>query len=155
MPKKEKTKVSKKAENKPKCGLCGKSRKALTKTDCCDNWICDDWSDYQMFSYARNSCSRNHERYTLCGSHFNEEHKGDWQECQKCRDSFETEMYVYYGTNEYNFVKLANPPEFEPTRCAGCSRVIDLGNDGYMQSNEGYFCGKCSDKKFRERMKNL
>ncbi len=31
------------------------------------------------------------------------------------RESFETEMYVYYGTNEYNFEVLENPPEYEPT----------------------------------------
>jgi hypothetical protein len=47
-----------------------------------------------MFSYARNSCSRNHQRYTLCCSHFNEGHKGSWQDCKKCRKDFETEMYA-------------------------------------------------------------
>jgi len=32
-------------------------------------------------------------------------------------------MYVYYGTNEYNFIKLENPPRYAPTCCAGCRRV--------------------------------
>ncbi len=66
----------KKEKAKPKCGLCGQSSKPLTKTECCDNLICDDWSDYQMFSYAHNSCARNHDRYTMCSTHFNEGHEG-------------------------------------------------------------------------------
>lgn len=28
----------------------------------------------QMFSYARNSCSRNHRRYTKCAYHWGEDH---------------------------------------------------------------------------------
>ena len=59
---------------------------------------------------ARNSCHRNHRRYTLCAFHHGEGHPGDWQTCPKCRKSFPTEIYVRYGTNEYNFVKLENPP---------------------------------------------
>jgi hypothetical protein len=128
---------------KPACGLCGKKRK-LTKTECCGKWICDDESNYVLFSYARNSCSRNHRRYTLCGFHANEGHKGDWRECKKCRKGFETELYVWYGTNEFNFVKLENPPSYEPTRCIECNSVIKLGTDGYSMSGGGYQCMKCS-----------
>ena len=95
-----------------RCGLCGKTRK-LTRTECCRRWICDDEDKYILFSYARNSCSRNHRRYTLCGYHSSEEHPGDWRECQRCRKEIQAEMYVHYGTNEYNFVKLENPPCYE------------------------------------------
>jgi hypothetical protein len=132
--------------DRPQCGLCGKTEK-LTKTDCCDNWICDDEDQYQLFSFAHNSCDRNHRRYTLCGAHYAEEHSGRWQDCQECRDGFETEMYVYFGTNEYNFEKLVNPPKYDPTRCAECSRVIRLGYDAYSYGPEGYLCAKCSQKK--------
>ncbi len=52
-----------------RCGLCGKAAK-LTKTHCCDKWICDDEDKYVLFSYARNSCLRNHRRYTLCAYHY-------------------------------------------------------------------------------------
>lgn len=131
-----------KTTSAPRCGLCGK-RKNLTKTLCCDQWICDDEHTYVMFSYARNSCHRNHDRYTLCSFHFHEGHKGDWRKCKKCRNNFETEIYVYFGTNEYNFVKLENPPAFEPTRCKSCSRVINLGRDGYTIDGGNYFCTKC------------
>jgi len=81
----------------PRCGLCGKAGK-LTRTDCCGNWICHDEENYVLFSYARNSCHRNHDRYTLCGAHYQEGHEGHWKDCPKCREMFETEMYV----NEYN-----------------------------------------------------
>lgn len=105
-----------------------------------------DEESYVFFSYARNSCSRNHRRYTLCGSHATEEHAGPWQTCKKCRGEFETELYVYYGTNDFNFVKLADPPSFEPTLCARCRRRIRLGDDGYTTFPDGrYFCERCAD----------
>jgi hypothetical protein len=136
---------SKSAEVRPetRCGLCGKS-KNLTRTECCGEWICDDADEYVLFSYARNSCYRNHDRYTLCSSHYNEGHKGNWQTCQKCREGFETEIYVYFGTNEYNFVKLENPPKFKPTRCAKCKRVINLAEGGFSMKSGGYYCERCS-----------
>jgi hypothetical protein len=127
-----------------RCGVCGEQGN-LTKTPCCDNWICDDSDQYVMFSYAHNSCFRNHDRYTLCSSHWHEEHKGDWQTCPDCRAAFDTEMYVYYGTNEYNFTVLENPPAFKPTRCAQCKRVISLSQDGYsVKPNGDYICMRCS-----------
>jgi len=129
---------------RPKCGLCGKSGK-LIKTECCGNWICDDTDQYVLFSYARNSCYRNHDRFTLCSYHHHEQHAGRWQDCPQCRADFETEIYVYYGTNEYNFEKLENPPTFEPTRCARCGRVIRLGEDGYSMRERKYFCQQCSE----------
>jgi hypothetical protein len=126
------------------CGLCGRQRESLLITDCCGHLICNDEGDYVPFSYSRNSCSRNHRRYTLCGYHHAEGHSGAWQTCKKCRKDFETEMYVYYGTNEYNFEKLENPPAFKPTRCHRCGRVIALGEDGFVCRPDGsYACSEC------------
>jgi len=130
------------ASGKPRCGLCGKQRK-LTKTDCCGNWICDDEDKYVMFSYATNSCRRNHRRYTLCGYHHAEEHPGHWKDCPECRESIETEMYVWYGTNEFNFEILENPPSYEPTRCSACNTVINLGTDEYLKKGNQYWCEEC------------
>jgi hypothetical protein len=141
--KRQKRKRQKAEPGTPRCGLCGKTGN-LTRTECCGQWICDDEDQYVLFSYARNSCSRNHRRYTLCGYHDAEDHAGSWKTCASCRDDFETEMYVYYGTNEYNFEKLENPPEYEPTRCAECNRVIALATDGYSMRGEDYFCAECS-----------
>ena len=139
------------SEPKRRCSLCGSTTKPLTRTPCCGNWICDDEGVYVLFSYARNSCHRNHSRYTLCSHHYNEHHTGRWQDCAECRKGFsEIEMYVWYGTNEFNFDKLENPPSFEPTHCADCGRVIDLGNDGYtIYPNKDYRCERCAAKEWR------
>ncbi len=128
------------------CGLCGNT-KNLTKTECCGNWICDDEQNYVMFSYVRNSCHRNHLRYTLCGFHHAEGHAGRWQDCAECRNRFDTEMYVYYGTNEYNFEALPDPPAYEPTHCRQCGQVISLGADGYSMAGGDYFCNHCTAQK--------
>jgi hypothetical protein len=132
-----------------RCGLCGSTKKPLTRAPCCGNWICDDEDQYVLFSYSTNSCHRNHRRYTLCGSHHTEGHPGRWQDCEMCRRISETEMYVWYGTNEFNFEKLENPPKFEPTHCGDWGKVISLGNDGYMMSKGKYYCERCSDKRMR------
>ena len=129
-------------ESTPRCGLCGKAG-SLTLTDCCNNWICDDAERYVIFSYERNSCFLNHTKYSLCSYHHNEGHEGDWKVCQKCRDDFNTEMYAWYGTNEHNFEKLGDPPEYEPTRCVKCRKIINLGEDGYGMSGGKYLCEKC------------
>jgi len=154
---KQKQSITKKID-KPRCGLCGSTRKKLVKTECCGNWICDDEDDYVLFSYARNSCSRNHRRFTLCGFHHTEEHKGDWQECKECLDSFshELEMYVWYGTNEYNFTKLDNPPKYKPTHCHKCGQVIVLSEGGYSSLGGAYFCENCeiTDEEREEIIKN-
>lgn len=126
----------------PACELCGKRGKVY-QTECCGRWVCDDEANYVMFSYAQNSCDRNHRRYTLCGSHFNEGHDGKWQDCQKCRDGFEPEMVAWYGTNEFNFEKMTNPPAFEPTKCANCKRRIHLGTGAYTMKGKEYFCERC------------
>ena len=151
---KAKVKVPKIETDKPRCGLCGKV-KNLTKTDCCGGWICDDEQNYVLFSFSRNSCHRNHSRYTLCAYHHNEGHPGEWKTCEKCRTSFETEIYVWYGTNEYNFEKLENPPTYEPTHCSKCGAVIKLGTDGYTQSGDEYWCEKCGEKEMEKRLRQF
>lgn len=140
-------KARQRARGQPRCGLCGKTGK-LTKTECCGQWICDDADEYRLFSYARNSCYRNHDRYTLCSFHDHEGHSGPWQACEACKNEFETEMYVYYGTNEYNFERLENPPEYEPTTCNGCGATIVLGDGGYSIGADGYLCDRCTANKY-------
>ena len=132
-----------KTVSKAKCGLCGQAKK-LTKTACCNQWICDDNDQYVLFSYARNSCWRNHDRFTICSYHNHEKHRGEWQTCIECRTSFDTEDYVDMATNTYNFEKLKNPPSFEPTFCAECGRIIVRSNESYtMVPKKGYVCDDC------------
>ncbi|MBN2536752.1 hypothetical protein JXB37_00585 [candidate division WOR-3 bacterium] len=144
----KKSPPDKPAGDEPRCGLCGRTGK-LVRTECCGNWVCDDEDQYVPFSYARNSCHRNHRRYTLCGHHWAEGHEGRWQDCPKCREDFpETELYVWYGTNEYNFEKLEDPPKFRLTFCRSCHRRIRLGTDGYTEMPDGsYFCETCASRR--------
>lgn len=100
-----------------------------------------------MFSFAENSCFRNHERYTLCGIHHTESHEGRWQDCLKCRKELKTEMYVYFGTNEFNFEVLENPPKYKPTHCISCGEVIVLSDGGYSSTYKGYQCWRCTFSK--------
>jgi hypothetical protein len=136
-------------KDKRKCGLCGKKRK-LIKTECCNQWICNDYDNYVAFSYARNSCSRNHNLFTICGYHHNEGHSGDWSKCNKCRKKIETEMYVYYGTNKYNFWKLEEVPSFKPKHCATCNKIIIMSEGGFSQKGEEYWCYNCTNKQMRK-----
>lgn len=127
------------------CGLCDNTRKKRFLTECCGNWICGNESDYVLFSYSHDICSRNHRKFTLCGYHHTEEHPGDWKTCKKCFEGFEhkLEMYVWYGTNKYNFEKLENPPKFEPTYCAKCGKHIVLSDGGYSSFLGVYRCEDC------------
>jgi hypothetical protein len=143
-----------KRQVKRTCGLCGKTGK-LIKTDCCGNWICDDEEKYVLFSYARNSCHRNHRRLTICAAHHGEEHKGNWKECPICRRSYPMEMYVWYATNEYNFEKLSDPPSYKPTRCLKCRTVIKLALDPYSLWEGNYLCEACGDEEREKRQKAI
>lgn len=60
-------------------------------------------------------------------------------------------MYVYYGTNEYNFEVLPDPPKYSPTLCAKCKEVIRLGHDGYSHGPSGYLCDSCTEAAFGRR----
>ena len=127
-----------------RCFICGKT-KNLVKTPCCGKWICNDEDQYVLFSYGRNSCMRNHRRFTLCGQHFSDGHAGDWKTCNRCREdlSHELEMYVWYGTNEYNYETLSDPPAFKPTFCAKCRKRINLPDGGYTIKGWKYYCDTC------------
>lgn|SRR5262245_8681042 len=128
---------------RPPCGLCGKTGR-FVRTECGGQWICDDEATDVLLSYARDSCSRNHRRFTLCGHHSVEGHGGDWRHGRWCRDDFATEIYVHFGTNEYNFVKLENPPGYTPTRCQQCRAIIRLAKDPFTMKGDACYCERCS-----------
>lgn len=104
-----------------------------------------------MFSCARNSCYRNHDRYTLCAYHKNNEHNGEWQNCEKCKKDIDTEMYVWYGTNDYNLEKLKDPFKFKPTQSSQCGIIIKRGYEGCTGLPNGKFlCDTCGTSQFTE-----
>jgi hypothetical protein len=89
------------------------------QTECCSNWICNDQHMYKVNSFIKNSCARNHDRYTLCGSHYQNEHKGDWKKCKKCQAEYNKVIYDDLATNKHNFEKLK--VEKEELWCRNCS----------------------------------
>ena len=134
------------------CGLCGKEGR-LTRTRCCSRVVCDDADSYQMFTYARNSCYRNHDRYTVCSTHSTEHGGvGKWQDCAKCKEHFnDIESYVGFGTSSFNFMeeKWEDPPAFETTSCSRCGKMIKLNSEPYIISpGDGKLCQDCSSHKY-------
>lgn len=139
------TKTKKKA-----CGLCGVTEN-LIKTECCNNWICDDVHTYVLFSYATNSCYRNHDRYTICAAHYKSGHSGRWQECKKCRDEYRLENYIDFATNDFNFEKLKNPPTITMI-CACCGFKSNNIRDFLLQTSKGFYCSKKQCQKMAIRL---
>ncbi|GAB4823360.1 hypothetical protein N2152v2_010406 [Parachlorella kessleri] len=123
------------------CGLCGNRKGPFTRTPCCKKVICDDENTYQMFTYARNSCKRNHDRYTLCSYHHGERHGGHWKDCEKCKKNFHPFDYYQMGTNRPDEPSKSNfdddvldgPPPPKP-RCATCKCEIDTGMEQHSFS---------------------
>ena len=116
---------------KSKCGICGRA-KELVKTACCGHWICE-----------RLSCYEKHDRFTLCGNHYHNQHAGHWQDCEKCVAMFPAEMSAWYGTNEFNFEKMKKPPAFQPTQCSSCGVVIKLSEGGYSKLGPDHWYINC------------
>lgn len=135
-------------QNKPnsakqkKCELCGRAQNLL-KTRCCKSWVCDDYEDYKTFPLKKKSCLINHGRFTICGYHYYNSHQGHWQVCETCKKCLETEIYVWYGTNQFNFEKLKNIPVYTSKACFKCKRVIHLAVEPYTVLNEKYTCFHC------------
>jgi len=125
------------------CKLCDTSS-SLLKSPCCNQWFCNDEADYNLYKNPRASCFKNHQKYTLCGFHHSQGHEGEWKNCQKCKEGLKTELYVWHSTNKYNYDKLKNPPEYEPTYCSECNCTIRLGEECHSHNNDAYFCFRCS-----------
>ena len=77
--------------------------------------------------------------------------RGRGRSAQRAETDINTEIYVYFGTNEYNFEKLANPPTYEPTKCAQCGKVIVLSEEGYSISGGAYRCELCMAAEFHKK----
>jgi hypothetical protein len=79
----------------PHCGLCFSTKGRFVQMDCCGGWVCDTEDQYELGSYDREGqCARNHRYGSICNFHFQEEHDGDWKECQACIGSFHPYDYA-------------------------------------------------------------
>jgi len=153
-----------KPEQDTKCGLCNqtnqqvflKKGKPLTKTSCCNNWICDDHHTYVVNTFLRNSCQRNHDRYTICGYHHTENHDGKWQDCRVCKRGMPKIDYIDKSTNDYNFAnEKLDIKNRVKIKCATCSFESDNMNNfaGKITHKNGdakFYCKKSECKKAGE-----
>lgn len=79
------------------CRFCGDSSAPLVKTPCCDEWICCD-SDFVSFN-GNGRCQYEHERFSLCYSHYCDQHLGLWKTCDACKKFWEPGDYKEYFDN--------------------------------------------------------
>ena len=66
-------------------GRCGGDAKApLGKTPCGEQWMCCDTALFSFRGGGR--CHVEHERFSLCASHEEDQPGGPWESGQKCRE---------------------------------------------------------------------
>ncbi len=75
------------------CRFCGQESVPLVKTECCDQWICCDTSYLSI--RGGGYCQFEHEHYSICHFHYNEQHEEAWQECDECREFFDEAQYQF------------------------------------------------------------
>ncbi len=73
------------------CRFCGDAKATLVKTPCCEQWICCDTAFMSFRGGGR--CQVEHERLSLYYSHYEDQHRGPWESCQKCRDFWSPRDY--------------------------------------------------------------
>ncbi|KAF9476775.1 hypothetical protein BDN70DRAFT_881961 [Pholiota conissans] len=128
------------------CGLCGTTSLPMRLTRCCGRTVCEEM-DETGWTYERGSCLYNHDRYTLCDHHHEEEHGGDWKTCTKCVDYYkDPETVAWLGTNRSNFLDdvLPNPPIFTPKHCSQCGKVVKKHAESHTGlPSGGMLCYSC------------
>ena len=85
------------------CRFWGDAKAPLVKTPCCQQWICCDTAFLSFRGGGR--CQVEHERFSLCYSHYEDQHGGPWESCQKCRDFWTPRDYKTYAENPINWPK--------------------------------------------------
>ena len=83
------------------CWFCGDASAPLVKTPCCQQWICCDTAFVSFRGGGR--CQVEHERFSLCYSHYEDHHGGPWERCQKCRDFWSPRDDKTYAENPINW----------------------------------------------------
>jgi hypothetical protein len=103
-PEEEQTVTYNRLEAKPipgeHCRFCGDHAVPLVKTPCCHQWICCDTAFVSIRGGGR--CQVEHERFSLCHSHYIDGHPGPWQTCQRCREFWTPAEYKAYAENPIN-----------------------------------------------------
>jgi hypothetical protein len=79
------------------CRFCGDADTPLIKTPCCNEWICCDTKFVSFRGDGR--CQYDHERFSLCYSHYSDGHKEPWKTCQVCIKFWKPDDYKEYYDN--------------------------------------------------------
>uniref|UniRef100_A0A7S2RFB8 MYND-type domain-containing protein n=1 Tax=Mucochytrium quahogii TaxID=96639 RepID=A0A7S2RFB8_9STRA len=134
------------------CFICGAGpdEVPLTFTRCCNAAVCDNTSEYQVFSYSRDFCHRSHCFYTVCASHFEEGHSGDWRTCQDCKVARAEEgegSRSFSSTNGFNITPCLESDIPQGSQitipCHGCKGRITPGFDAKRTLGGNVFCAEC------------
>ena len=83
------------------CRFCGDPAAPLVQTPCCQQWICCDTALVSFRGGGR--CQVEHERFSLCYSHYEDQHGGPWESCQTCRDFWSPRDDKTYAENPINW----------------------------------------------------
>ena len=90
------------------CHFCGDDSIPIVKTPCCEHWICCDTAFISI--EGGGCCQYQHERFSLCYSHYVEGHNGTWQACQACKDFWSAEEYKNYTEGSINIPEFVTKP---------------------------------------------
>lgn len=85
------------------CRFCGEPAVPVVKTPCCHQWTCCDTAVVSIHGGGR--CQVEHERFSLCHSHYSDGHSGAWQTCQDCREFWTPAEYKAYAEHPINVPK--------------------------------------------------
>ena len=83
------------------CRFCGEAKAPLVKTPCWQQWICCETAFLSFRGGGR--CQVEHERFSLCYSHSQDQHGGPWESCQPCREFWSPRDYKIYAENPINW----------------------------------------------------
>jgi hypothetical protein len=83
------------------CRFCSDAKAPLVQTPCCQQWSCCDTAFMSFRGGGR--CQVEHERFSLCYSHYQDQHGGPWESCQQCRDFWSPQDYKSYAENPINW----------------------------------------------------
>src|SRR5256712_12164149 len=97
-------------EAKPIAGehgqFCGDAKAPLVKTPCCQQWICCDTAFVSLRGGGRYQAE--HERFSMCYLHYEDQHGGPSENCQELRDFCSTRQDPYYRENPLNSPRNCN-----------------------------------------------
>ena len=136
-----------------KCFIChaNASEVDITYTSCCKLPVCDNsHEEYKMMSYSRDFCNRSHTFYTTCSTHRDEDHEGDWRECEECNELTKG-VRPFASTNRFcatpcleRFIPQGSMLTY-PCDTPSCKLRIFAGHGSITITAAGTICSRCDN----------